>query len=146
MWFYHGRRSFVEAMKTEAGQTKTTALDQWMYTYTQNRILHHEDCRLRSFYPWKRSKKSVKYCLGWTCQFGWSNLVICRGKERTGFLYCHPFFTVLTDQTEFLDLYVFLRSQNILMKVWTTHDKVFFRIDFCPETELLYITISIYTP
>ena len=27
-----------------------------MYTYTQNRIVHHEDCRARSLYPWKRSE------------------------------------------------------------------------------------------
>ena len=25
-----------------------------MYTYTQNRITHHEDCPARSLHPWKR--------------------------------------------------------------------------------------------
>ena len=129
MWYYHGRRSFAEAMKTEAVQTKATALDQWMYTYTQNGILHHEDCRLRSFYPWKRSKKSVEYCLGWTCQSGWSNLVICRGKERTEFLYCHPFLQfwpikqsslAYTYYTCFLELtYVRRPSYCTLQSVYT---------------------------
>ena len=38
-----------------------------MYTYTQNRILHHEDCQEGSLYPWKRSRtnmKVLKYTVG----------------------------------------------------------------------------------
>ena len=32
-----------------------------MYTYTQNRTLHHEDCLARSLYPWKRSKTRLLF-------------------------------------------------------------------------------------
>ena len=32
-----------------------------MYTYTQNRILHHEDCLARFLYPWKRSKTRLLF-------------------------------------------------------------------------------------
>ena len=131
-------------MKTEAVQTKATALDQWMYTYTQNRILHHEDCRLRSFYPWKRSKKIGEILSRLDLPVRMIELSYMLWQRKNGIFVLSPFFTVFTDQTEFLDLYVFLRNQFILMKVWTTH-KVFFRIDLCPETELLYITISTYT-
>ena len=30
-----------------------------MYTYTQNRILHHEDYPARSLYPWKSSESRL---------------------------------------------------------------------------------------
>ena len=35
-----------------------------MYTYTQGRIPHHEDCPARSLYPWKRlgTTYALKYC------------------------------------------------------------------------------------
>ena len=32
-----------------------------MYTYTQNRIPHHEDCPARSLYPWKRSETRLRF-------------------------------------------------------------------------------------
>ena len=66
-------------------------ISECSHTHRTGYFIMKPDCRLRSFYPWKTSKKSVKYCLGWTCQSGWSNLVICRGKERTRFFYCHAF-------------------------------------------------------
>ena len=49
-----------------------------MYTCTQNRILHHEDCPARSLYPWKRSetrflfKKFWPFCWRsreWLCEW-----------------------------------------------------------------------------
>ena len=61
MWFYHGRRSLVEFRSGNEDRNcanKATALDQWMYTYTQNRILHHEDYPARSLYPWKSSQET----------------------------------------------------------------------------------------
>ena len=36
-----------------------------MYTYTQNRILHHEDCPARSLCPWKRSETRLLFKKIW---------------------------------------------------------------------------------
>ena len=65
-----------------------------MYTYTQNRILHHEDCPARSLYPWNRSEAKLTI----------KGMALRMVNEV---LSCDPDLTMylLTNQTEFLDMF-----------------------------------------
>ena len=113
MWFYHGRRSFVEFRSGSEDRNcanKATVLDQWMYTYTQNRILHHEDCPAGSLYPWKwlslvgnevSFEKLLPSC--WRSREWLCNLVLWR----------RLISVLLTNQIEFLDMFCWF---NVILK------------------------------
>ena len=74
-----------------------------MYTYTQNRILHHEDCPARSLYPWKRSKTRLLFKK-------FSQLLTIKGmalRMNNKVLSCDPDVNsvLLTNQIVFLDMF-----------------------------------------
>ena len=81
-----------------------------MYTYTQNRILHHEDCPAGSLYPWKwlslvgnevSFEKLLPSC--WRSREWLCNLV----------LWPRLISVLLTNQIDFLDMFCWF---NVILK------------------------------
>ena len=101
-----------------------------MYTYTQNRILHHEDCPARSLHPWKSSQET---------RLLFKNFGISVDDQGNGLankqwilvLWLRLKSVLLANQIEFLDMFwlfdgriknilYFREFVNQLFEVWPT--------------------------
>ena len=144
MWFYHGRRSFVEFRSGSEDRNcanKATVLDQWMYTYTQNRILHHEDCPARSLNPWKRGKTMGEILSRLDLPVRWSNLNMALMREN-GIFVLSPLLNILQFwpiKQSFLAFGILKRKKGSYESM--NHSCSVLEQTVYPETELLYVTI-----
>ena len=102
-----------------------------MDTYTQNKILHHEDCPARSLYPWKSSESSLLFKNVDLSVVTMKGINAFANKQWTLVLWPRLNSLSLANQIEFLDMFwwfdrrikknpVFPRIVNQLFEGWVT--------------------------